>query len=169
MTVRAGVVQLVLFAGMLMPYTPGSQAATNVFVPEQVFAGRSQGKGELQLLMGKKQPFTVASLGTIRSDGRLSLTQDVQFEGKAVHSRSWVMWQSGPGRYSATLTDAAGPVVGRVEGNRLTLRYPLKRWGLVMHQTLDLTTDQKTLINSGSIRFLGISVGQLRETIQLKQ
>ena len=79
------------------------------------------------------------------------------------------MWQTSPGRYSATLTEAAGPVVGRVKGSRLTLRYPLKRWGLVMHQTLDLATDQKTLLNSGSIRFLGIPVGRLRETIYLKQ
>lgn len=48
------------------------------------------------------------------------------------------------------------------------LRYPLNRRGLVMHQTLDLTPDEKTLINSGSIRFLGMPVGQLRETIELK-
>lgn len=153
---------------MLLLNSRESQAMPNAFVPEQVFAGRSEGKGELKLLLGKKRPFTVTSSGAIQSDGRLRLTQDVKFEGKAVQSRSWAIWQTSPGHYSGTLTEATGPVVGRVMGNRLTLRYPLKPGGLVMHQTLNLTTDRKTLINSGSIRFLGIEVGQLRETIQLK-
>ena len=155
-------------AGMLMPHTPDFKAMTNAFVPEQVFAGRSEGKGELHLLLGEKRRFTVTSFGSVQTDGRFSLTQDVRFEGKTAQSRSWVMWKTGPGRYSATLSDAAGPVVGHVKGNRLTLRYPLKGWGLVMHQTLDLTTDRKTLINSGEIRFWGVPVGHLRETIQLK-
>ena len=168
MIVSTTLAPLLLIAGTLSPQAAPSEAVADAFVPEQVFAGRSEGKGELQLLLGETRPFTVASIGTIQRDGRLSLTQEVKFAGKAVQSRSWVMWRTSPGRYSATLTEAAGPVVARVEGSRLTLRYPLNRWGLVMYQTLDLTSDRKTLVNSGSIRFLGIHVGQLRETIQLK-
>ena len=64
---------------------------------------------------------------------------------------------------------AAGPVVGRSEGRRLTLRYPLTRWGLVMHQTLDLASDGQTLENYGSIRFLGMPIGELEETISLSR
>lgn len=154
---------------MLMPHTTDSKAMANAFVPEQVFAGRSEGNGELRLLLGEKRRFTVTSFGSVQSDGRFSLAQDVRFEGKAAQPRSWVMWRTSPGRYSATLSDAGGPVVGHVEGNRLTLRFPLKGWGLVMHQTLDLTTDRKRLINSGKIRFWGVPVGHLRETIQLKR
>ncbi len=75
--------------------------------------------------------------------------------------------QTMPGHYTATLTDAAGPVVGRSEGNRLTLRYPLKKWGLVMHQTLDLGSDGRTVNNHGSIRLMGIQIGELEETIRL--
>lgn len=168
MIVSTALAPLVLIAGMLSPQTTPSHAVADAFVPEQVFAGRSEGKGELQLLLGETRPFKVASIGTIQRDGRLSLTQEVKFAGKAVLSRSWLMWRTSPGRYSATLTEAAGPVVARVDGSRLTLRYPLNRWGLVMHQTLDLTSDRKTLVNSGSIRFLGMRVGKLRETIQLK-
>lgn len=154
--------------GMLASAAVHCQPLTNAFVPELAFAGRSEGKGEMGLMRGKKRPFTVISLGTTLADGRLRLEQRVQFEGKAEQSRTWVIWQTSPGEYSATLTDAAGPVVGRTQGARMTLRYPLNRWGLVMHQTMDLAQDRRTIANFGSIRFLGIPIGTLRETIQLR-
>ena len=158
----------VLMLSMLASSGAQCQPATAAFVPELVFAGGSEGKGELWLMLVKKRPFTVESLGTRQANGYLRLTQRVRFEGKAEHSRTWVMWQTSPGYYSATLTDAAGPVFGRTQGSRMTLRYPLNRWGLVMHQTLDLAADRHTIANTGSIRFLGIPIGKLRETIQLK-
>ncbi len=120
------------------------------------------------MLLGQARPFRVESLGTRQANGSLRLQQIVRFEGKPPKSRSWVMRPTSvPGHYSATLTGAAGPVVGRTEGSRLTLHYPLKRWGLVMHQTLDLAADGQTVRNHGSIRFLGMQIGELRETIQL--
>ena len=168
MTLSNRFVHSALLVGMLMSQVIHSQTVTKVFVPEEVFAGRSEGEGEMRLVLSKKQLFTVTSLGTTQDDGRLTLKQEVRFEGKALQSRSWVMWQTSPGHYSATLTDAAGPVIVRIKGSRLTLRYPLNRWGLVMYQTLDLAKDDRTVVNSGSIRFLGVSIGKLRETIELK-
>lgn len=159
--------QIVLIASLLMPLTAHSQTEGKAFVPNEVFAGRSDGKGEMQLFLGKTRPFTVESVGSTQTDGRFRLEQNVQFEGEPVQSRSWMMWQTTPGHYSATLTEASGLVVGHTDGSRLTLQYPLNGWGLVMHQILDLTNDGKTVLNYGSIRFLGIPIGQLRETIQL--
>jgi len=156
-----------LVAALLMTSTAHADTANTAFVPEVVFAGRSEGKGELRLLLRKPRAFTVESLGTMQADGRLRLEQTVRFDGKPVRTRAWVMWQTSPGHYAATITGAAGPVVGRTEGSRLTLRYRLKRWGLVMHQTLDLSEDGHTLANHGSIRFLGVPIGRLRETIRL--
>ena len=158
----------VLLAIMLVGQVAAAGTAANPFVPEQVFAGASSGKGELQLVFGKPRPFTVASFGTMQHDGRLRLAQQVKFEGEPVKSRAWVIWKTGPDHYSGTLTEAAGPVVGVTSGSRMTLLYPLNRWGLVMHQTLDLT-GHGTVLNSGSIRFLGLQVGRLREIIRLKQ
>lgn len=160
--------QTVLLAVLGFAASAQCRAAANPFVPEQVFAGRSEGTGELRLLLGKARPFKVVSSGTVQKDGRLTLGQQVHFQGKPVQSRSWVMWPLAQGRYAATLTEAAGPVVVRTSGNRLTLRYPLTHWGLVMHQTLDLMPNHQTVMNYGSIRFLGMEVGRLRETIQLK-
>ncbi|RFC35949.1 MAG: Protein of unknown function (DUF3833) [Candidatus Nitrotoga sp. SPKER] len=159
--------QIVLVTSLLMSLAAHSQSEEKAFVPDEVFAGRSEGKGEMQLFLGKNRPFTVESLGATQADGRFKLEQNVQFEGEPVQSRSWMIWQTTPGHYTATLTEASGLVVGHTEGSRLTLRYPLNNWGLVMHQILDLTHDGKTVLNYGSIRFLGIPIGQLRETIQL--
>jgi hypothetical protein len=151
---------------MLLSQIAHTQSMTGEFVVEKVFAGRSEGKGEVRLVWVDRRPFAVESLGTMQG-GRFRLEQTLRFEGKPAQSRSWVLWQTTPGHYSATLTDAAGPVIGRTEGSRLTLQYPLNRWGLVMYQTLDLA-DEHTVLNSGSIRFLGIPVGEVRETILLK-
>lgn len=166
---RRRVVQAVFMAIAAMSQTVCGQTTNQAFVPERVFAGHSQGKGELRLLLGKPRPFTVESLGTAQADGRFRLEQKVRFQGKAVQSRAWVMQQTSPGYYSATLTEAAGPAAGHTQGSRLTLRYPLKRWGLVMHQTLDLAKDGRTVANYGSIRLFGVEVGELRETIYLRQ
>jgi hypothetical protein len=159
--------QIVLIASLLMSLAAHSQTEGKAFEPNEVFAGRSESKGEMQLFLGKTRPFTVESLGSTQANGRFRLEQNVQFEGEPAQPRSWMMWQTTPGHYSATLTEASGLVVGHTDGSRLILRYPLKGWGLVMHQTLDLTNDGKTVLNYGSIRFLGIPIGQLRETIQL--
>jgi len=158
---------LALFAALSVSRTAYSEPAGDTFVPEVVFAGRSNGIGELRILRGKARPFSVESVGTLRADGTLRLEQTMRFEGQPMESRFWVMRTTGPGRYSATLSDAAGPAVGRVKGRRLTLKYPLRRWGLVMHQTLDLNEDGRSIANLGSIRFFGIRIGELRETIYL--
>lgn len=159
---------IVLVLSMIASAPGRCKPMGNAFVPELVFVGRSEGKGVMRLTLTKVRPFTVESLGTKQDDGRLRLEQKVQFAGKPEQTRTWVMWQTGPGHYSATLTDAAGLVVGRTQGSRMTLHYRLNRWGLVMHQTLDLARDRETIANVGTIRFLGIPIGTLRETIRLK-
>jgi hypothetical protein len=144
-----------------------ARAPTPSFVVDEVFAGRSEGTGELRLGVGRRRPFTVQSHGAVQPDGRFRLDQEVRFAGEAPRSRTWILWQTHAGRYSATLTDAAGPVTAQTIGNRLTLRYPLTRWGLVMHQTLTLRVDGRTVDNVCRIRFVGITVGQLSEVIEL--
>lgn len=152
---------------LLLSAAAHAQTSGDAFVPEDVFAGRSEGSGEMRLFLGRARAFTVESQGTVLADGRLRLEQTVRFENRPDQSRSWLMGRTDTGQYLATLSGSPGPVVGRTEGRRLTLRYPINRWGLVMHQTLDLSADGKSLMNRGSIRFLGIPVGRLRETILL--
>lgn len=155
---------VVLALGLLAAQAP---ALAVDFVPERVFAGRSAGEGELKLLFRQAQVFTVESRGTERPDGTFQLDQTIRFSGQPARVRSWVMRRSGPGTYSATLTDAAGPVAARIDGPRMTLRVPLTHWGLIMHQTLEVADDGRTIDNRGRIRLLGVPFGRLRETIRL--
>lgn len=158
----------IAFAALLgISYASWSQDRLDEFVVEKVFAGRSVGHGSLRLGLGKARPFTVESSGAVQADGSFRLEQSVRFEGKPARSRHWIMRRTEAGQYAITLSDAAGPVTARVEGQRMLLRIPLNRSGLVMHQTLELVADGKTLANDGCIRFLGIPVGRLRETIEL--
>ena len=54
-----------------------------------------------------------------------------------------------------------------VFGSRLLLEYRVKG-PLVMHQTLELMPDGKTIDNVGKVTLLGIPVGRLHETITRK-
>lgn len=152
---------------MLSPFAAYAQTSGITFIPEVVFAGRSQGKGELRLLLGEPRPFTVQSLGARQGDGSFRLDQEVRFEDKPVESRFWVIKPIGADSYAGTLSDAAGPVVGHINGRRMTLTYPLTSWGLSMEQTMDLAEDGRSVVNCGVIRFLGIPIGELQETIRL--
>ena len=71
----------------------------------------------------------------------------------------------GGGRYSATLTDATGPVIGTVEGNVMSLAFPAKG-GLRIRQVLTLATDGRSAKNRLTIRKFGIVVAILEETIE---
>jgi hypothetical protein len=148
---------------------PSSQARPPAFEVEQVFAGRSEGRGTLKLFLGSERPFIVESSGALQADGSFRLDQSVRFEGKPVQSRHWIMRRIDASRYAISLSDAAGPVTARTDERRLLLRYPLNRRGLVMQQTLELSPEGKTIANHGRISFLGIPVGRLRETIQLQR
>lgn len=134
------------------------------FTPRNGFSGESEGDGTLKLLFGKARPFHVESHGKEEDDGTFRLQQRVAFEGKRPEDRAWIISTVRPNRYSATLSDAAGPVTGSTAGSHLSLRYRIKG-PLVMHQELELMPDGKTIDNVGTITLLGIPVGHLRETI----
>ena len=140
------------------------QAEQPLFTPQRGFAGTSHGEGTLRILFGKSRPFHVDSLGQMQSDGRFRLDQDVTFQGKPAKHRFWLIRETEPLHYTATLSDASGPVKGSTDGALLTLRYRVSKV-LVMHQTLKLGPDGTTIDNAGRVTFLGIPIGTLRETI----
>ena len=134
------------------------------FTPENGFGGKSEGRGSLKLFLGKPRAFHVTSRGSKQTDGTFRLDQTVTFEGEAPEVRSWVLTTTAIDHYSATLSDAAGPVKGVTSGSHLSLQYRIKG-PLVMHQELELALDGKTIDNVGVITLFGMRVGRLRETI----
>ncbi len=137
------------------------------FTPQNGFSGRSEGNGTLKFLFGKRRKFHVESNGYNQPDGTFRLDQTVTFEGKKSQKRFWILTSGSQKEITGTLSDAAGRVTGMTNGSRLRLKYRVKG-PLVMHQTLELMPDGKTIDNVGKIKFLGITFGKLHETILRK-
>ena len=135
------------------------------FTPHHGFNGNSQGNGTLRLFFGKPRPFHVESRGVNQADGVFRLDQIVTFEGKLSQERFWLIKTTRQHHYTATLSDAPGAVTGFSNGSRLVLKYRVKG-PLVMHQTLEILPDGRTIDNVGKITLLGIPVGRLQEKIE---
>jgi Protein of unknown function (DUF3833) len=144
-----------------------SQSPSSVFTPQSGFSGRSQGDGVLHLFFSNKS-FHVESHGFDRPDGSFQLDQAVQFAGRAAENRTWIIRPSVDSRYTGTLTGSAGIVTGETSGSRLTLRYRMKG-PIVVHQTLTLSPDNKSIDNDGRITLLGVPIGSMHEVIRRKE
>ena len=155
---------LVLAIVASMAGSVSAQGPQPEFSPRNGLGGRSEGNGTLQLFLCKPRPYHVESRGYDLQDGTFRLDQTVMMQGKQPRTRCWNIRTVGPHRYAGTLSDAAGPVTARSDGNCLFLRYRL-RGPLVMHQTLRRMPDGRTIANTGRITLLGIPVGRLQETI----
>ncbi len=137
------------------------------FTPQNGFSGHSEGNGTLKFFFGKRRHFHVESNGYDQPDGTFRLDQTVTFEGDASRKRFWLLKTSSQNHYTGTLSDAPGRVTGLTNGSRLRLKYRVKG-PLIMHQKLELLPDGKTIDNVDKIKFLGITIGHLHETITRK-
>ena len=86
-------------------------------------------------------------------------------QGGKVSQRHWIMTRLDDHRYTATLSDADGPVTAEVYGNLFHLRYLLKKPFVTMEQWLYLQSDGKTVLNEGTIRMPGRTIARLSEII----
>lgn len=145
---------------------PSAQPApAPVFDPMTFFAGRLRGEATLSVLLRRDRPVAVESRGRVRPDGVLVLDQRIEEEGEPARTRRWLIRRTGPATYAGTLSDAAGPVSGRVRGNRLELRFAM-RGGLRATQRLDLAPDGRSADNRLTVTKFGLPVARLRETIR---
>lgn len=161
---------LLLFGALsacVKPIEPArTTRATPVFTPERVFAGTLTGRGVLFTPSGKPaRQLTVKSQGAIMADGRFRLDQTITDDRGKTSQRHWIMTNTGAGRYSATLSDAAGPVTAEVTGNLFRLKYRIKKPFVTMEQWLWLLPDGRTIMNEGTIRMPGRTVARLSEVI----
>jgi len=93
------------------------------------------------------------------------LDQAVKFANGAVESRTWQIRRLTGDRYSASLSDAAGPVSAEISGNLFHLRYLLRRPAIYMEQWLYLQPDGRTVLNIGKVRIFGVVLAQISEKI----
>ncbi|MBB5698139.1 DUF3833 family protein [Sphingomonas yantingensis] len=141
------------------------RAPSPVFDPIVFFAGATRGDGVLKVLTRLREAITVAGRGTVTADGTIVLEQDVRrTRGRSKH-RIWHLRRTAPGRYAGTLSDAAGPVVGEVAGNRLHLAFAMAG-GLRAQQWLYLLPGGHVARNRMVVTKFGIAVASLDETIR---
>jgi hypothetical protein len=156
---------LLLTACMATPRLERADAAAPAFPVAQFFAGRTQGEGRLAVMMSGPRQVRVSSVGRLAPDGAIILDQSVEEQGKPARTRSWNLREVAPGRFAGTLSDAAGPVAGKADGNRLHLAFPM-RGGMEADQWLTLAPDGRSARNVLRVRKFGITVAALEETIR---
>ena len=135
--------------------------------PERYFEGTTRSFGVMEARSGAPTDiFHVEGHGEVQADGAFKLDQIVTFDGRAPQRRTWVMRASGPNTYTATLTDAGGPVTGEAYGNLFHIRYPLKSppFGR-MEQWLYLQPDGRTVMNEATVTVAGVVAARLSERI----
>jgi Protein of unknown function (DUF3833) len=135
--------------------------------PETFFAGPTSSTGVLETSSGEPtRRLHVEGLGKALPDGTFRLVQNITFDQEAPTTRTWVMHRLDEHHYTATLTDAAGPVLGEAYGDVFHLQYPMSRpFGGQMEQWLYLQPDGRTVLNEATVSFLGFTVAHLSERI----
>ena len=134
------------------------------FDPIRFFYGPTEGRGTLHKLIGSPVEVRVTSV----SEGglnRLKVTQMIQEGGKPARQRVWTIWRLDGDRYTATLTDAAGPIRIEVAGGKARIHYRTKS-GLTVDQELALHGDFVAVCNWLTVRKFGVRVAWLNETIR---
>ena len=147
-----------------VPLRLAAAPTSPLFDPDVFFAGRTEGQGTLKVLLSPPKPVTVHGSGHVDA-GVLTLDQTVNEGDKPATTRQWVFRPVGPGRYAGTLSDAAGPVAGNTDGNRLHLHIHMKG-GIVADQRIDLAEDGRSAHNRMTFRKFGLVVARLDETIR---
>lgn len=138
---------------------------TPLFAPDQFFLGRTEGAGVLKVMMSKPEQLRVRSHGRLDGD-TLVLDQVVERPSEKPDQRQWRFKKLGPGRYSGSLSIAEGPVAMALSGNRLHLKYRLKKEKVNVEQFIYLQPDGRAATNRMTLHRLGLKVGTLEEVIR---
>ncbi len=133
--------------------------------PELFFAGRTHGEGALFVRGRRPRPLHVEGMGRTERDGAFRLDQMVTYDDGASETRSFRVQRTDATHYTATLSDAKGPVAAETIGSRFHLRYLLRQPAVYMEQDLYLHGDGRSVTNEATVTVLGIPVARLAETI----
>ncbi len=132
--------------------------------PLDFFTGEVRGEGKIKVMMKPGTTMRSESRGTPDGKGGMTLDQKVYEAGKPVRISRWSLQPTSKTTLTGTVSNAPGPVTGRLSGNRLHLKYPMAG-GLVAEQYMYLQPDRRTLLNRMTVRKFGIVVARIEERI----
>jgi hypothetical protein len=125
--------------------------------PLRFFQGRTETVGTVKVMFHK--PYRTHSIGAgrIEPDGSLTLVQRVDDEGKAPHDRRWRVRQTAPDQFTATMSDAIGPVTIDRVGDRYRFRFRLQG-NLSAEQMLTPLPGGRAALSNIKVKRMGFTV-----------
>ena len=132
--------------------------------PMRFFEGKTESISTIKLMMRKTYRSRTIGSGEI-DDGILKLVQRVHEEGKAPYDRRWRMRQVAPGRFTGSMSEAAGPVTVEQVGERYRFRFKMKG-NVSIEQWLTPLPGGTSARTRLSIRKLGLTVGRSEGVIR---
>jgi hypothetical protein len=133
--------------------------------PLRFFEGRTEVEGVVKVMFHKPYRTHSTGRGTIERDGSLTLVQHVVDEGKAPHDRHWRVRPTGEDSFTASMSEAVGPVTITRVGQSYRFRYKMKG-KLSVEQTVTPLPDGRSARNLGKVRRMGIVVATTSGTIR---
>jgi len=130
------------------------------------FTGKSHAENVIKIALHGPHKLIVDSVGGRNKEGEFVLIDTVREEGKPVRTRTWVMHQAGPNRFTGVLSDAIGPVDVAVSGDSAVISYVMKEGHLKIVQRIQLQPDGKSASNHVVAKKLGITFAHVDGTIR---
>lgn len=148
-----------------LAFVVATPAAAERFDPLTFFAGRTEGSGAFKIVLHRTRNVHVHGRGVVQPDGSIILDQTVEDGTKPPQKREWHIRQVAPGRYTGTLTDARGPILGESIRDAFHLKYKTKG-GIAIEQWISLAPGGRVAHNRLIARKVGVVVAKLDETIR---
>jgi hypothetical protein len=144
---------------------PASSASQEKLDPLRFFAGRTESVGTVKVMLHKPYATRSIGLGEIEPDGSLNLVQRVKDEGKPIHERHWTVRRSAPGRFTASMSEAVGPVAIDRVGDRYRFRFKI-RGDLRVEQMLTPLPGGQSARSVSKVKRMGLTVATITGTIR---
>lgn len=149
--------RLMAAAPLVLLAAPLASASVQQVDPLRFFQGRTETVGSVKIMFHKAYRTHSIGAGRIEPDGSLTLVQRVEDEGRAPHDRRWHVRQTAPDRFSASMSEAVGPVMIERIGNRYRFRFKLKG-DLNAEQLLTPLPGGRSALSNTIVKHWGITV-----------
>jgi hypothetical protein len=145
--------------------TPVSASGQEQIDPFKFFEGRTENSAIVKVVLKKPYRTRTVGRGRIEADGSLTMIQTVTNEGKPPQERRWKVRKQGPGRYTASMSDAVGPVTITRVGNRYRFTFTAKG-KLAVEQWLTPLPGGTSAKNTVKVRKMGVVVATTEGVIR---